>query len=485
MTLMRRSITSTVWSSGANFLYLLMSLARSILLARWLPIEVFGIYAAVRAFVGITAIIPNWGMGGAFLHRAPEVEDEEMAAAVHFTLKLLFTSIWIAFLLGCVRLFSIQLNATAFIIIVSTTAVSHLVQTPSLILTRRVVHRRLAIIKAVNGIANFIISLIFAQRYLKSGQIDMALWALLSIHIVTVLVSIFALYIWKPIWRPKLRWDADIARYFVTFGGKNFIGIILLQFIDRLDDLWVKVNIGNVGLGFYSRAYTFATYPRELIARPLNQVIGGTYAGLKSDRLTLSKVFFRSNAFLIRSGFYFGGLLFWIAPEFISLILTDKWMPMLTVFRLMLLFTLIDPLKTSVSRLMVSMGDATRPIPVRLLQLVILLIGLYVFGPKWGIEGVAIAVNVMLLVGISILFFQARKYVDFSLRKLFLVPLIGLTGATAVTGLVDTALIDIGWLSMLVKTAVFTSIYGLNLIFFEREETLKILQLRHQLHSFK
>jgi len=148
---------------------------------------------------------------------------------------------------------------------------------------------------------------------------------------------------------------------------------------------------------------------------------------------------------------------------------------MLTVFRLMLLFTLIDPLKTSVSRLMVNMGDAARPIPVRLLQLIILLIGLSVFGPKWGIEGVAIAVNIMVSVGIVILFFQARKYVDFSLGKLFFVPLIGLIGATIVTALIDTTLVDIGWLSLVAKTAVFTIIYATILLLWERNQSIQMM----------
>lgn len=483
MTLMRRSIVSTFWSSGANLLYLLMSLARSILLARLLPVEVFGVYVAVRAIVGITAIIPNWGMGGAFIHRATEVEDEQIAASVHFTLKLIFTAVWVIALTAYVWLFSTQLNTTALIVIISTVAVSHLIQTPTLILTRRVVHRRLAIGKAINGMIGFIVSLVFAQIYLKSGQINMALWALLSIHIITVLVNGFMLYVWKPVWKPKLRWDKNIVRYFITFGGKNFWGIILLQFIDRVDDLWVKANIGDAGLGFYSRAYTFATYPRELVARPINQVIGGTYAGMKSDRVALSKVFFQANSFLIRSGFYLGGLLFWIAPEFIHLILTDKWMPMLAVFRLMLLFTLIDPLKMTASRLMVSMGDAARPIPARLLQLLILIIGLYLFGPIWGIEGVAVAVNSMLLIGVAILFCQIRTYVDFSLRELFLVPLASLASAAIVTGLVDSMITDIDWVSLIIKTAVFTTIYGIILILFEREETLRLFQLRRYLRT--
>ena len=484
MSIARRSITSVTWNIFANTIYLVLALARSILLARWLPVEVFGVYVGARAFVGLTATVPNLGMGGAFLHRAPEVEDERVAADVHFTLKLIFTAVWTTILLGYVWLFPTRLSMLALAVIVGATAVSHLTQTPNLILSRRVVHRRLALIRVINGALSFMMAIFLAGSYLQTRQTSLALWALLSAHIITVMVSIFMFYVWKPVWRPRLRWDKEIARYFVTFGGKNFLGVILLQLIDRLDDLWTKYNIGDVGLGFYSRAYTFATYPRELVARPIDQVIGGTYAALKEDRLALSKAFFRTNAFLVRSSFYFGGLLFWIAPEFIHLVLTDKWMPMLTVFRLMLAFMLLDPLKTTVSRLMVSMGDAARPISARILQLVILVLGLYTFGPVLGIEGVAVAVNTMLLVGVVTLFHQAQDYVDFSVRKLFLVPAVALISAALATGFADFGFsMPVGWASLIVKTGVFTAVYGVLLLLFERKETLQLFQLRRYLRS--
>ena len=271
----------------------------------------------------------------------------------------------------------------------------------------------------------------------------------------------------------------------MTFGGKNFISSILLQILDRLDDLWTKIQIGDTGLGFYSRAYTFATYPRELIARPINQVTSGTYAALKDDRQMLSKAFFRTNAFLIRTGFYFGGLLFWIAPEFIHLVLTDKWLPMLAVFRLMLVFTLLDPLKTAVSRLMVSMGAAARPIPARIAQLFILILGLITLGPAWGIEGVAVAVNVMLLAGIAILFHQARDYVDFSLREMFLAPSLALVGALLVAGFIAANLPQNEWLALAVKGGGYTAVYAIILLSLERQETMRLFQLRHYLTPSK
>jgi O-antigen/teichoic acid export membrane protein len=345
------------------------------------------------------------------------------------------------------------------------------------------VYRRLALVQAVNGTFSLAVGLYLGLRYLQTGQTEFALWALLSTHVITSLISLFLFYVWRPVWRPRLKWDRDTVRYYVTFGTNNFVGTVLLRILDRLDDLWTKFYIGDHSLGIYSRAYTFATYPRELIARPINQVTSGTYAALKVQRRELSRVFFRVNSFLIRTGFYFGGLLFWVAPEFIQLILTDKWMPMLWVFRLMLVFTLLDPLKTTVSSVMVSMGDAARPIPARLVQLFILLLGLYWLGPVWGIEGVAMAVNLMLLVGLAILFRQVRDYVDFSMWKLFFVPTTAVTAALLVTGVIYFyfGLAANLWVGIVLKVGVFTAVYLPILFGLEWHETKQLLRLRHYL----
>ena len=459
----------------ANTIYLVLVLARSILLARWLPIEVFGVYAGARAFVGLTATVPGLGMGGAFVHRAREVEDETRAATTHFTLKLLFTSVWVLLLGLYLIVFDSTQNRLAVLVIMAATAVSHLTETPNLILQRRVMHRRLALLQVLIGLLGTSLALVLGFMSVDQSSDNLALWSLLSVHVVIVLSNVFALYVWQPVWRPRLAWSPDIVRYFLRFGSQNFLATLLLQVIDKIDDLWTKAYLGNAALGFYSRSYTFATYPRELVARPVNKVSQGTYAALKNDRLALSKAFFRTNAFLVRSGFFLAGLLVLIAPEFIRIVLTDKWLPMLNVFRLMLLFTLLDPLKSSVSLLMVATGDAHRPIPARLIQLVALLMGLFWLGPRLGIEGVAIAVNVMMVIGMAFLFWQARDYVDYSPRKLFLLPFI----AVAVGVFLGRAALRIpgvlgaDWRTAVIKAAVFALIYGLILLLFERRETIR------------
>lgn len=462
--LARRSVSSVGWNVAGSMSGMVVLFVRSVLLARLLPVDTFGVYVGAGALVALTAVFATFGMGGAFLHRAPETQDEAPAAAVHFTAKLLFTLVWAAGMIAYALQFADGGRQTALIVLTLTQVGDELTQTSRLILIRRVVHRRLALLQLLDAISTTAVAVGLAL--LGAG-----LWALLATDIVSMLLGIVGLLIWRPVWRPRLAWRPPIVRYYLRFGSRNVTAGLLLMALDRVDDLWTQRYLGNEALGYYSRAYTFATYPRKILAAPVNQVAGGTYAELKAERLRLSQAFFRTNALLARSGFLLAGLLALIAPEFIRIFLGEKWLPMLEAFRLMLIFTLLDPIKMTVSDLFIAVGRPELVVRVRLGQLAVLIVGLFVLGGRFGIAGVALAVNVMLVLGIAVLMWQARRYVDFSARRIFGVPGIALAAGLVVTAGVVTAT-DLtpssDWWSAAVKIVLFAACYLGLLLAFER-----------------
>lgn len=449
-------------------------LVRSVLLARLLPIEVFGVYALASSVVALTAPLPSFAMTGAFLHRAPETEDEDLAAAVHFTLRLVFTSIWMILLALGALLFTSGQDRLALLALAIIRGCAQFAHTPRLVLIRRIVHRRLALIAIVDTALSTLIALALAWR-------GVTLWALLSTDLVTLLVSFIALYVWVPVWRPRLVWSAPIVRYYLSFGSRILAADLISEGLDRVDDLWTGLFLGKTALSFYSRAYTFAIYPRSILAAPINMVAGGTYAELKDNRPGLSRAFFRTNALLVRSGFGLAGLLVLIAPEFIRLILGARWLPMLEAFRLMLVFTLLDPIKVTVGSLFIAVGRPGDVLKARSIQFGFLIAGLFLMGPWLGITGVALAVDVMLFVGMAILLWKVRDYVDFSPWRLFGVPTLALMSALVIAYAASNLPVMVGsdWRTGLVKVLSFTIIYGVLLLALEAREFVKMIRVYH------
>jgi O-antigen/teichoic acid export membrane protein len=262
----------------------------------------------------------------------------------------------------------------------------------------------------------------------------------------------------------------------LRFGSRSFTANVLQRALDKVDDLWTRLFLGTNAMGYYSRAYTFATYPRAILAMPVNAVASGTYAELKGQRRRLSQAFFRVNALLVRTGFFLAGIMALIAPEFIRLVLGPKWLPMLDPFRLMLAYTLLDPIKITVASVITVSGAPEKVVRARTIQLLILIAGLVTLGPRFGIVGVAVAVDAMLVVGILLLLREARRFVDFSSLRLFAVPALALSVGLLATQLAlgATGVLQSDWIRAVVKIVVFSVLYGGILLSVERE-TVKML----------
>lgn len=475
MSLVQRSVTSVTWNAGANLFKVVILLARSIILARLLPVETFGVYALATAIVTFSGILPKFGLSGAFLHRAPETADEERAAAVHFTLRLALTTLWAAALVGLALLLAEGELRLALVVLTLLYGGLYLTDTARGVLVRRVQHRRLAVLDLLSAVATTVVAILLAYRGYK-------LTTLLATDLITLIVTIGVLFLWRPVWRPRILWLHEVARYYLSFGRRTMAEAALSEALDNLDDIWTGVYLGDQALGFYSRAFTFATYPRRLLAFPVFEVAGGTYAELKEDAHKLAQAFFRVNALLLRSGFLMGGLLVLLAPEFVRLLLGEKWLPMVTAFQLMFVYTLLDPVRVTVGQLFIAVGRPERLWRTRLVQLAVLVIGLFTVGRVWGINGVAIVVNVMLVVGLVWLLYRAREFVRFSAARLFGPPALALAGGA----LAALALLRLGcgpgaaaceseWLTMGLKGTAFIVVYAAILFIVERREMLRMV----------
>jgi O-antigen/teichoic acid export membrane protein len=476
MSLAKRSVTSVAWNSIANLTRIPIGIVQTIILARYLPIEYFGIYAGMSAMVSITGTFFDFGLVSAFFHRCTYTEDEEKAAAILFTLRFITSFIWAISLCMFGLIFLKELHLFVLLVITLIIFFTKIFDTPRNILIRRVNHKRLAVIQIITTWVSAIISMSIAI-YLQS------IWALLCGTLVNLVVIIGFLYVWRPIWKPRLSWDWQRIKYFLQFGWRTNISELLGRGLDNIDDLWASYYLGDLSLGYYSKAYKFATYPRTFLSLPVNQVAVGVYAELKNDRLRLSQAFFRFTALLIRTGFLLGGWLLLISPYFIRIFLGERWLPMLEAFRLMLIFIMFDPIKVTIAGVLISVGQPEKVVVARSVQFLILILGLFLLGNLFDIAGVAIAVNLMMFVGIGLLLFYVKEYVDYSIKRLFLAPTIALLIGLITSIVFDNRFffLESNWMRFFVNSIIFLILYSGIIFYFEKNVINDIIKMIQEL----
>lgn len=462
-------MSGTFYSVVSSGVTLLLGFVRSVLITRFLlPAEV-GIFRQALVILLWVGQISNFGLDAALIHRD---RDVERAYSTHFLLNLgLNGLVVIASLFVAPLLSRYYPDMGGLSVVFVTLACLELVKafnfTPLVILTKELQFKHIAWVDIISSVSMTIIAPLMA--YLGFGY-----WALVAERATGVLARAGFLWLYVRPWSPEINFDKATARWFMGFGSKLFTSRALNSLLDQFDEFWIGTILGKTPLGFYGKAYEFAGYPERVVGNPIVSVIFPTFAKVQHDRLRLSQAFFRAASLIVRAGFLFAGVLTLVIPEFIRIFLGDQWLPMALTFQLMLIYTLLNPLFTLASRLMTAVGKPEVKIVVQLIQLVIFIPSVILTGHLIGINGVALAADVMMLVGVSLLFWHLRKYVDISYRTLFGWPTIGLMiGIAMVLTLTSVWNTHSDWVGILSKSSLLIGVYFTTLVITEREPLVR------------
>jgi O-antigen/teichoic acid export membrane protein len=468
-----KAVYGSAFNIGSTAITLVLGFVRSVLLARLLVPEDFGVMALAIFFLRLVGRVHAFDFDAAFTHRHIDCDE---VVSTHFVLRLV---------MGVV-LASIAVIAAPFLQraypghprlgqVLTVLAVLEVIKwvnsTPQVLLSKELRFKRLALL----DVSGSTMALVVAVPMALSGA---GVWSLVGEQASGVLVRVIGLWGFRRPWNVSLRVDWGLVKWYFSFGIAGFLSSNLNFLLDRFDDFWTGTALGSTALGLYSKAYEFAHYPRRVVADPVAAVFFPAFAGLQHDRERLSKAYFRVCSLVIRAGFLFAGVLVLVTPEFIHLFLGDKWLPMAFTFQLMLIYTLFDPLLVISSRLTTAVGEPRALTKVKFTQLLFFVPAVITLARFFGINGVAVAADLMLVLGIVIILARVRRYVDFSLWRMMGYPALGLALALSAALLVQAQLHISGAVSSLLsKAIVATVVYGAVLLTFEWEQLLNAVQL--------
>ncbi len=467
-----------VYNVSASFVTLSLGFLRSVLLARLLLPEFFSVVALAMVFLNLSGQLRALGLDKALVHR--KVADEEVLST-YFTLRMATLSLSLVVVaIAIPPLLHVYRNMPDLdVVMLSLIGVEMLKGFNSVqetLLNRKLDFQALAL---TNVVASFVMTVVAPWMAWRG----LGVWALIGERVSGMVARSVMVWLVFRQWTPRFGWNHSIAHWFWEYGKAAWGATSLAFLLDKFDDFWVGTYLGKIPLGYYSQSYGFARYPRRVIATPLVSVFMPTFARLQDDRLRLSKAFFRMMSLMVRAGFLFALLLILTAPEFIRLLLGEKWLPMTLTFQLMLVYIAIDPMMAGMHQLFLAVGKPMTITKVRVWQLLFfvpLVIGL----AAWkGIVGVAVAADLMVLLGAWLLSRKLREVVDFSWRVLLFWPLVGvIAGAIAVLAV---SAVWQGWPLMAVffaKLVVAFLVYSIVLVSMERQQIRSgWLILRHAL----
>lgn len=471
----RRTASGSLYSIAASSVTILLGFLRSVLLLRLLLPEHFGVVTLALFYLNLVAQLFGFGFDNTFIHRQ-DAANAGRIRGVYFTLRTgaaLLTLLVLALLLPLLRVAhpADPLLTPVLLALMLFTLLRGLNMSQVTILTKEMAFRQLAITDVICSVVMTLVAPTMA--WLGYG-----VWSLVGEQLSGAITRFFLVNVHYRAWVPRPAWDWPIVRSFFHFGNRLWVSSSLDFALDRFDDWFVGSFLGSTALGYYSRAYEYAHYPRRVIANPILSVFFPAFARLQDDRLRLSRAFFRATSLMVRTGGLFTLLFVFTAPEFTPLLLGERWLPMVPTFQLMVIYTFLDPLALAASNLLVAAGHPGVLMRTRIVQMLIFVPAAVVLGLWQDIAGVAVAADIMALVGALILFRHSHRVTTYSARALWFWPLVAMLA-------ISLLLIFTGplwqplplWSRFLLKCAFIPPLYGLLLWLTEREQLLSGMQM--------
>ncbi len=460
-----KSARGSAYNLTTNAATMVLGFIRSVLLMRLLDPEYFGVIALSLFFTTLISPLSVFGIDNVLIQKK---DPSKVSYSTHFILRIILGIL--VLLLGILfsplmlRIYEYQkIVVYIFLFLLLFKLLEASYSTQNIVMRRELRFGPLALLNLISSIAMTIVAPLMA--YLGAG-----IWSLVAEQVLGPIIRWIGLWLVLHPWRPSLKFNLGQAKSLLRFGSiymsSNLLGILL----DRFDDFWVGTYLGSRSLGYYSRAYALAQYPERIIATPIVNVFFPTYAAVQNNKTELSKAFFRSSSFLIRTGFLFALVLMVTAPEITLILFTATWLPIVPIFRIMVIYILLDPFYVNLSYLLAGVGQPGVLTRTRIIQTAFFIVAVISFSYLWGVKGVAVAANLMMFIGTIILVIKIRRFVSFSLSRMLGWPIVALFLASIAGLLVIYYGENLNiWFNLFLKGSVVTIVYLLTLYLTERK----------------
>ncbi|OGD57018.1 hypothetical protein A3E73_01740, partial [Candidatus Beckwithbacteria bacterium RIFCSPHIGHO2_12_FULL_47_17] len=330
-----RAVSGVMVLTVRKFLLKAVNYLGSIILARLLLPEIFGIFAIVSFIITFFGFFSDVGLGAALIQKKDKLSSKDLA--VTFTLQQILVVtvtglIWLAapffankYQLGLqgiwlLRIFSLSLFLTSLKTI------------PSILLERQLQFKRLIWPEVVEVISFQIIAVTLA--YMGLG-----VWSFILALLVRSLLGTIVLFYLSP-WRISFAWDKPIAKRLVSFGIPYNLNGFIATIKDAVMPIFVGAVSGAAAVGYLNWALTFSKLPILFMA-DIFRVTFPTYSRIQGNKEVLKKAIEKTirftNLFLFPTTFLLAAL----ARPIVTIIFTDKWLPALPAFYIHLIGIII------------------------------------------------------------------------------------------------------------------------------------------------
>jgi PST family polysaccharide transporter len=381
-----RSVRGGAVTMTSQAIKFLLQTGSTVVLARLLTPNDYGLIAMVTAITGFVAIFKDMGLSLVTIQKA-DINQSQISAlfwinvAVSFVLALFLAALapMIAWFYGEPRLTWITIS------LAGTFLFSGLTVQHQALLARQMLFTVIAVIEIVSIGISIITAIVLA--WYGAGY-----WALVGLSVASALSSMILVWVFCG-WRPGLPVREAGILSMVKFGGQITGFDIVNYFARNLDNILLGRFWGANVLGLYSRAYNMMMLPISQIRGPLNSVALPALSHIQDDPIRFKTYYIKLITLIAFITMPLMTFLFICADQVIYLLLGSQWLGASGIFKILCINAFVQPTMSTAGLVLISLGQSKRYLIIGTINSIIIVIS-FILGLPWGAIGVATAYTI-------------------------------------------------------------------------------------------
>jgi len=409
MSLKQQVVSGVFWSFINLFLTRGASFFATVLLARILTPEDFGLLGMIMLFMGIGTTLVDSGLSMSLI-RSNDVDDRDYSTVFYSNIGISLLVYIIIFLLApFIAIFYehevltniIRVYCLGFIISATST-----IQTA--ILTKELAFKKMTQYQIPATIISITLGILLAYQ-------GYGVWSLVWMFLINQLIR--SLVFWyKSKWTPSLVYESEILKKHLNFGYKLMLSSLLNTGFKNIYNIIIGKYYALNILGFFERSQTFQHY---IVSTLTDVILNVSYPVLSKIQDDKEKMVFVFKKIIIITFFIVApimlGLSVLAAPLF-QIILGEKWMEAVPFFQILCVSGVLYPLHYSNINLLKVLGRSDLFLKIEIYKKGLVIIVIFL-AFQYGIIGLLLSTIISSLLSFFVNTYYTKQLIGYGAKK--------------------------------------------------------------------
>ena len=337
MSLKKQVLSGVVWSYTQQFGTQLISFIVSIILARILLPEEFGLIGMIAVLMGIGSTLFDGGMTSSLI-RSNNLDDTDYSTVFIFNLLVSLAVYIIVFL--CAPLIAEFYRQPMLTDITRIYAISFVFSAfgsvQNTILTKTMNFKKQALLTMPSLLVSCLVALLFAYN-------GFGVWSLVAMTLSNTFV-LSAILWFTSSWKPHFIFSNEKFKTHFNYGYKLTLSGILDIIFTNIYQIVIGRFFNASVVGYYTRANQLMMMPVGNVSTALNKVAFPLFAEMRNDEELLRNSYKRMMLMVLFIINPVVVLMLVNAEPLTAFLFTEKWLPMVPIFKIICLSGILYPL---------------------------------------------------------------------------------------------------------------------------------------------